>query len=388
MAKYDVTYACGHTGKIALFGKQSDRDWRLGVEESKLCPECWQAKREVDKLKENAESAAANQDAGLPPLEGTEKQVVWAETIRFKIINAIQTKLVDRVLEAAKTEHPEEWAEAIATFKALQKHSAASWWIDHRDTELDTYSLRKLLIDVAAEVEKLAAEPPAAVVEAANAEATVYPEKPVSNLVAEVSVKDNVLTASYPERNEEFRLLMHKFKLKWDGGWSRKIGKFDGTIQDRTAELANHILLAGFPVRIYDAEIRRRAVAGEFSPEPERWIFAGKDNYAGWLTIYWPKGDDFYRAAKRIPGSRWRERRMMIPYESYQELLDFANMYKFNISDGAQETIAAAKAAREAALTTGVKQIKKESLPEPGDKPGLLEVPEDVTIDDEFRDDD
>jgi hypothetical protein len=336
--KYDVIYTCGHTGVIQLYGPGRDREWHLGVEESKLCPECWQVKREADKLKENAESAAANQAAGLPQLEGTEKQIVWAETIRKKIIDGIQTKLVDRVPETAKAEHPEEWAEAVATFKALQKHSAASWWIERRDTGLDAISLRKLLVEVGGEIEKLKAEPPAAIVEAANAEATIYPEKSVFNLVAEVSVKNDVLAASYPERNEEFRQLMRKFNLNWDDGWNRKIGKFNGSIQDRAVELANHILIAGFPVRIYDAEIRRRAVAGEFNPEPVRWIKAMiKGDYQGWLTITWPYGGpNFYDAAKKIPGSRWRDHAMLIPSESYQEVLDFADMYKFSISGGAR----------------------------------------------------
>lgn len=44
--KYDVTYSCGHTGVIVLFGPTRDREWKLRRETEKLCAECYQKKRE------------------------------------------------------------------------------------------------------------------------------------------------------------------------------------------------------------------------------------------------------------------------------------------------------------------------------------------------------
>ena len=46
MAKYEVTFSCGHTGTVSLFGKNTDRENKLKwYEEQGLCPECYKAKK-------------------------------------------------------------------------------------------------------------------------------------------------------------------------------------------------------------------------------------------------------------------------------------------------------------------------------------------------------
>lgn len=45
MAKYDVTYSCGHAGVVELFGKEKDRQNKIQWYESDgLCPECYKKK--------------------------------------------------------------------------------------------------------------------------------------------------------------------------------------------------------------------------------------------------------------------------------------------------------------------------------------------------------
>ena len=44
MAKYDVTYSCGHEGTIGVFGPEKDRQWKVDRISEGLCPEC--AKKE------------------------------------------------------------------------------------------------------------------------------------------------------------------------------------------------------------------------------------------------------------------------------------------------------------------------------------------------------
>jgi len=39
--KYDVTYSCGHEGKVELFGKTTDRMKKIEWLETTLCPECY-----------------------------------------------------------------------------------------------------------------------------------------------------------------------------------------------------------------------------------------------------------------------------------------------------------------------------------------------------------
>ena len=53
MAKYDVTYSCGHTGIVELFGKNSERERKLQwFSESGLCPECYKAQKRAEQEKQ------------------------------------------------------------------------------------------------------------------------------------------------------------------------------------------------------------------------------------------------------------------------------------------------------------------------------------------------
>lgn len=81
MAKYTVTYKCGHTGTVELFGKESERRHKIAFyEENYICPECYEAEQA-------ARIDAENKEYNLPALEGSEKQIAWAEKIRVKFIN-------------------------------------------------------------------------------------------------------------------------------------------------------------------------------------------------------------------------------------------------------------------------------------------------------------
>lgn len=387
MAKYDVTYTCGHTDTIQLFGKTKDREWRLSNEEGKLCPDCYRAKLEADRIKTNVESAEANKAAGLPNLDGSEKSVAWAETIRKSMLDHLEEWYNSKITDEAKAAHPEEWEQITKATESLKRRTNAAWWIDNRIND-DRIGLRRLINAEIDELKKAAAEPPAAIVEDAKAEATIYPERPISNLVAEISVKDDIIEVHYHERNDYFRQIMHQCNLKWDGKWVRKVGKLNGSIQDRAAEIGNKLLAAGFPVRIYDTEIRRRAISGEYEEEPKRWIMQRTSgNYTGWFVITWPKdGPNYYDAARKLPGSKYDRPNVVVPPESFAEVLDFASMYKFSFSGGAMEVVHEARKRRELSLTTGVNIPKSERPPKPGDKPAKLEIPKEVTIADEFRD--
>jgi hypothetical protein len=398
MAKYNVTYACGHSDTIQLYGKCRDREWKLSREEEKLCPDCYRAKIEADRQKQNAEAAEANQAAGLPTLEGTEKQIAWAETLRNNFLNHAKeridywTKCIETgkddencVIDIRRLERIRSSLEKYRLgYTLIMQHTAASWWIDNRFMDIEAL----IIIDID-NAKKSASEPPKQIIEEAQAEATIYPEKAVTGLIAEISIKGNVLEATYLEKDESFREIVKNHGFEWKPGWMRTIGKFNGSIQDRAAEIGNKLLAAGFPIRIYDEEIRRRAVTGEYQPEPKWWIKARVEgDYKGWLSISWPREEkNYYDAARKLPGSKYKRPNVLVPPESFQEVLDFATMYKFNISDKAREIIETARQLREKSLTIGVKVPKFERSPKPGDVPDKLEVPEEVEIQDEFKED-
>jgi len=390
MAKYDITYSCGHSDTIQLYGKTKDREWKIANEESKLCPDCWKKQRDEERAKANAEAAEANKAAGLPELEGTEKQISWAETIRKSMIEHMEEYYISQITGEAKAEHPEEYKRIMQSFEAMKRHTDASWWIDNRLND-DKIGLRRLMNAEIEALKKAADEPPVQIVEQAKIEATIYPENAISNLVAEIAYDERHTEVTFPEKNDSFREIVKGLGYKWEPStWFLLINNTNGPAAERAAEVGNKLLAAGFPVRVYDPEVRRKAIEGDYEPECKRWIMARvKGEYEGWLAVNW-KGydDDLYYAAKKIAGARWSNPSMVVPPENYTEVLDFAQMYGFGISEKAQAIIDVARELKEKALTTGVKVPKSMKNSEPGAVPPVLEVPDEVKIDKELREDD
>lgn len=106
----------------------SFEEW--AAENITVCPDCKQAEKDA------AAEAAANKALApytLPALDGTPKQIAWAEKLRKSRLLAWLKELGEDVEESAI-----QWV--------LNRHADARWWIDHRDA--DTMSL---LEEVAAE---------------------------------------------------------------------------------------------------------------------------------------------------------------------------------------------------------------------------------------------
>lgn len=110
MAHYNITCSCGHEDRIQLFGKTSEREYRIKQLETEHCTKCREAERAERSAKEAAEFTTK--------LHGSEKQVAWALDIRS---NAMQT-----IKKACK---PEMLPEVT---KAVESIDSAAWWIDNR----------------------------------------------------------------------------------------------------------------------------------------------------------------------------------------------------------------------------------------------------------------
>ena len=89
MAHYDVGYACGHSQEVELFGKTSARYEKIEWMERGLCPDCYRAKKQEEREQENERAAKLSESLGFSELEGSEKQIAWATTIRQKIYENI-----------------------------------------------------------------------------------------------------------------------------------------------------------------------------------------------------------------------------------------------------------------------------------------------------------
>ncbi len=133
MAWNTLTFACGHTEQVQLYGKMTERDRQVAAAAHHDCPACRAAK---------AQAAAA--EAGLPALAGTEKQVGWAGEVRAKLmpeIDALAAKACANFAalttdqQAARSSELDKIQRAIGIIKANTK---AGWWIDQRQIDART----------------------------------------------------------------------------------------------------------------------------------------------------------------------------------------------------------------------------------------------------------
>ena len=90
MAWYEITYACGHTGREQLYGKEADRksliEWKSTHQ---ICPECFA--KEIEN--QNRKAIASNTNGVLPQLTGSEKQIAWAISIREKALATLDSTI-------------------------------------------------------------------------------------------------------------------------------------------------------------------------------------------------------------------------------------------------------------------------------------------------------
>jgi hypothetical protein len=388
MAKYTVTRACGHEETISLIGKTKLREWRLeNVEPNKPCYECWQAEQARKREEENRQAAEAAQGQELPALVGTEKQILWAETLRQKFMADIE-KIIDAIPEDKKDN-----SEAVLLVKAVDSimaKTSASWFIENRFTA--TLYIVDQEMKLMQKLEKVSAEVISETdVAQVKIEATVRPQNPKTETVAEIRVLDDVVEVDFPEKREDFWTTVKKqLRMIWNGKcWRRELTPKSGTAMDRAAEIGHRLLAAGFPIRIYDSELREKVIAGDYEPEQTRWVMRRKDGakYAGWFAISWGKDDDLYAAAKRIPGSRYDKPSVVVPPEQFEQVLDFAGRYGFAVSEMAQALADEARAAKEVMLVVIIEAKPKEAVTT-GVKPPVLDVPQEVGVDESLRDTD
>lgn len=114
MAKYKVTYACGCTRIVQLFGPEAVQHISAEHLRKQRCPHCSGEILSISSQPEHPE---------LPDLNGTPKQKSWAESIRMKAYEYHQT------LCRKDTIYPGTTRKMVET---LLKEKAAGWWINNR----------------------------------------------------------------------------------------------------------------------------------------------------------------------------------------------------------------------------------------------------------------
>lgn len=126
--KYQVTYKCGHSGEINVYGPMADRDRKAAWVAQHDCPECERKEREAARAEATAKAAEATAD--LPALVGSDKQIAWATTIRAEKLDMI-----------AKAGIKEEYLAAVRG--VLGAETDCRWWIDHRFDDAQNLMMAK-----------------------------------------------------------------------------------------------------------------------------------------------------------------------------------------------------------------------------------------------------
>jgi len=333
MAKYYGTYSCGHEGVTNIIGPTKNREWIKERHFEKLCPDCWEQKRIEEMEKANAEALAKAKEMELPNLEGTEKQVAWANTLRQNFIEKVEKidKPTMRIIELNEEDK-------ITIINFVIRKTKASWFIDNTRTSCFLDFIENILVEAKKEVKITEEEP---IVKDIKVEATVYPENKISNAVVEIAISDNSISAKF-EKNDKFRDVVKSLNFKWEETkWVRNINELTGSSNDRAAELGNKLLNAGFPIIIMDSITRQNAIEGKFEAECNRWI-KGKED--GNLVIrWWEDNDKLYKMARSLPGSKWIDKSVVVNLVHHKEVEDFADLQGFKFTRKAHELIDAEK---------------------------------------------
>jgi hypothetical protein len=356
MAKYDVTYKCGHVGTVELFGKSADREWKLAKMAEENCPDCAAEHAAQHRAEFNSENQMAE-------LTGSEKQIAWADKIRYAKFSELQEIIAKKnamaqnyaesgKISAADAEKVVNQNNAILNY--LENQESAKFWIDNRD--LTAYSFAELAVKAIAEMPTV--EPATETTEsdeaadkaAAEAEAIVTPVEKTESTIPAITCTENAVMVK-SEKNENLRQILKKHDFDYDYQkfcWVKKITETTGSAEERAAEIGNAALQNGFAICVYDEKIRQRAINADFTPECTNWVRVRNSEkfkntkYYGWFSIKWQgKNDVLYNAAKRISESRWDCGAMVVPIRQYREILDFAETMRFQITASAQNAISA-----------------------------------------------
>ena len=130
MAGSCVTRTCGHQERVNVPSAGRRREGLLAWHAKQPCRMCRReaerkARAEAHQVageKARAEAAAA----GLPPLEGSERQVAWAEQIRRGILVE-----ADKILAEASGD-PVRLAALAPAAQEVRGRISAQWWIKRR----------------------------------------------------------------------------------------------------------------------------------------------------------------------------------------------------------------------------------------------------------------
>lgn len=165
----------------------------------------------------------------------------------------------------------------------------------------------------------------------------IRPVSPKSETVARLRLHGNALQIEFPEKRDDFRTLAKAMDCQWSQPyWQRDLGDLAGNHTDRLIETGNKLLTGGFIVAVETEDLRDAITAGQFAPEVRRWVLVVKsDENVNWFALKWSRQDDLYNRAMRLTAARYSPPYVIVPPEHYDEVGDFAEVHRMELSTAA-----------------------------------------------------
>lgn len=366
MAKYIGVYSCGHEGVVNIIGPHKDREWKRERIFSNMCPECYKEYIQKQREEVNKKASEQSEEMELPKLQGTEKQIAWANTLRIDFINKV-SKYADEIdiRRNGKSKKATRYRITLDYILNLEEAKKASYWIDLRYR-----TFTEIIDDLKEEYKGNFGNNVKDILEReAKAESTIEPSEVKHDGIVEIIPTEEKIEVKY-EKNEDFRSIVKDLGYAWNNGWSRNITELTGSYIDRAAELGNKLLNAGFRICIMDNVIREKSINADYEIECNRWVRYNKKHDKLALK-WWERNQDLYDASRKLPGSKWNSntKSVLINMSHYKLVEEFADMYGFNFSKAALEAIEEYKE-----KINNAQKVSQEESKEKIDKNGLEDI--------------
>jgi hypothetical protein len=114
-------HACGHDGeRVQMYGPYKERAYKLARMEEQDCAQCRLA-------------ATKNEISDLPALQGTDKQIVWADNLRKQALAELDKIAETKVDMGGGNSEASEVVESIfcLILAKIKKQAQARFWIDY-----------------------------------------------------------------------------------------------------------------------------------------------------------------------------------------------------------------------------------------------------------------
>ena len=367
MAKYNVTYKCGHEDRVELFGKMSVREWRLERMGQELCPEC-QKRQQAEADKE------FDKKNDLPELTGSPKQIDWARHIRRecfeafeKLTKTFEEKIRERVTILAVEKHKEEQIDRVTKSQVdvlmdaisyVSEQTESKFFIDNRDnffsmneviypvrTWYRCHELYEKWADAYRDAHDTCAIAARQELEEAekSAQVTIQPEQKGSNTIVTLKVQDDTvkLCSDYDSNLVD---VIHKLELKmtWNRPcWEFKAELFRGTAESALIEIGNKLLEKGYTVVFPSREMADMALTGAFERYKMNAVYAHKTE-KNTLVVEYDKSDNGIPVLLGfIRGSKFKRNSNMcyVPVSAYESLEELSEANNFAWSKAASERL-------------------------------------------------